>query len=370
MDYIIRGDGEQPLLALALVLCGQDGSAVTGIPNLVHRQGVQIVENPLTYCATQDDLDGLNFVDLDWLVHARQYAAVQFNGPETTTPVQSADTLGHWLTIGRGCCFDCSFCGGGRKAQAIVARRTGIVPRSPLKVVDDIERLCERGIRQISLTLDPAIMGRPYWSSLFGEMQRRKLKVGLYDELFQLPNDAFLDAFVETVDIQYSELAITPLSGSEEVRSLNGKTFSNQRLLDVLSRLRPHRVPVFVFFSLNVPGETTRTFRRTLRLAEDICRLYPPRRLRMINMLHTVDPCSPMGEKPQDYGIEVAFRSFVDYYAYCRETATWQGRIVHGTWRGYELTNKRLRWPEEMAHKWDAFCARQRARCYPVPRMW
>jgi len=385
-DFIIRGDGEQPLLRLALALSGRGDANWAEIPNLTYRQGDQILETPCTYCATQDDLDQLDSVDMDWLLHASEYLATEFNGPKIAKPVQASPEpgamvktmthnqtsalWGHWLTIGRGCCFNCSFCGGGTDVHVALAGRKGIVARSPSSVVDDVERLHELGVKQVSFNLDPAIMGKPYWSALFGELRHRKVKIGLYDELFQMPDDAFFDAFAEAAESQYSELVISPLSGSEDVRHLNGKEFSNQRLLGALSHLRQHQMPVFIYFSLNLPGENDRTFRQTLRLAGEICRLYAPHLLRMANMLHTIDPCSPMSKDPTGYKIKVEFKTFEDYYRYCHETSAARSNTPIGAWRGYEAENKAMRSLEAMARQWDEFCRKQRAQCVPVPRIW
>lgn len=386
VDWIIRGDGEQPLLRLASALCTQGKVDLAEIPNLTYRDDGYILENPCTYCATSEDLDRLDFADMGWLLHAQEYFATEFNGPKVIKPVQASPASGamiktmaparasmlwgHWVTVGRGCCFNCPFCGGGREAHAALAGRQGIVERSPSVVAEEIERLGELGVKQVSFNLDPAIMGESYWSSLFGELRRRKLKIGLYDELFQLPERAFFDAFMEVAEPQYSELVISPLSGAEEVRRLNGKQFSNQRLLEALTYLKQQQMPVFVYFSLNLPGENDRTFRQTLRLAEEISRLYPPHLLRMANMLHTIDPYSPMSRDPTAYRIKVEFKSFLDYYRYCRETPAARSNTPLGAWRGYDVENKAMRSLESMARQWDEFCRRQRAQCMPVPRIW
>jgi hypothetical protein len=368
VDYVIRGDGEEPLAALALAL--RDGAGLARVPNLSYRQGEQVVENPRTYCAAAEDLNRLDFVDMSWLEHAQEYTAVEVTTTEMMTPAEASSVRGHWLTIGRGCCFNCSFCGGGQQAHALLAGRNGIVPRSPTRVVDDIERMLALGMKQVSFNLDPAIMGRAYWVTLFGEMRRRGVRIGIYNEQFQLPNEAFLGALLEVAEPRYSEIAITPLSGSEEVRALNGKHFTNRQLLDVLTRLKLHRVPVYLFFSLNVPGENNVTFKKTLRLAREACDLYPANALRMINMVHTVDPCSPLSRDPAQHKVKVAFSTFADYYTYCRETPVLREEVPLAAWRGFEPLHKATQSLEQMAQQWDTLCASLPARCYPVPRTW
>ena len=85
------------------------------------------------------------------------------------------------------------------------------------------------------------------------------MRIGIYNECWQLPGLDWLDALVETFVTTDSQLAFSPLSGNEEVRRLNGKFYSNERLLQFLQALKRHRLPVFIFFSLNLPGETEST---------------------------------------------------------------------------------------------------------------
>ena len=85
------------------------------------------------------------------------------------------------------------------------------------------------------------------------------MRIGIYNECWQLPGLDWVDALAETFVVPDSQLAISPLSGNEEVRRLNGKHYSNERLLQFLEALERHRLPIFVFFSLNLPGETEAT---------------------------------------------------------------------------------------------------------------
>jgi radical SAM superfamily enzyme YgiQ (UPF0313 family) len=370
VDFVISGDGEHPLLSLARRICREGRREFSDIPNLCFRKGTEVVRNEQSYCAAIRDLDGLNFVDTDFLVHEDQYRELQFSLSQWLEVADASAPKGHWLTIGRGCHFDCSFCGGGKESHATIAGRHGIISRSPTRVADDLERLRGMGVQQVSFNLDPAIMGREYWTQLFAEMRRRKIRIGIYNECFQLPTRDFLQAFVETADLAYSELAFSPLSGSDQVRQLNGKRFTNDQLMDVLAQLRPHSVPIFVYFSLNLPGENRKTFRQTRQFAQQICRNYPPKLLRMLNMCHTLDPCCLMSRQPEQYGIDLEFSSFLDYYRYCQETPVLQQDAALEDWRGFRIRGNDSHSLEKMARQWNGLCRAEQAQCYPVPRTW
>jgi radical SAM superfamily enzyme YgiQ (UPF0313 family) len=361
VDFVIRGDAEEPLVRLVA------GERLSTIPNLVYRNGDSVGENDLTYCASSLELDRLDFVDTDFLEHRDAYGSMQYSGAGI---IRDDSRRGHWLSIGRGCAFDCSFCGGGKAAQSRFAGRKGLILRSVARVIEDIERLRDRSVHQVSLSLDPAIIGPAYWRPLFQGLRQRDIKIGLYNEFFQLPSDEFLRLFMETADLGHSEVAVTLLSGDESVRRSNGKSFSNRRLFQVLSWLRRYEIPVFVYFSVNLPGETKESFRHTIRLARQIVRYYPTELLRMHNMCHTLDPLSPMSLVPGEYGIDVRMHSFTDYYHYCQRTTHARRDVARGSWRGFEAANRDQNEVEAMARLWDEFCTEQEFRCYRVPWGW
>jgi radical SAM superfamily enzyme YgiQ (UPF0313 family) len=368
VDFVIRGDAEVPLSALAREL-GRAAPDLSAVPNLTYRRDGQVVENGLTYCAAAAELDALDFVDLDFLEHADVYRRLQFEPTGLTRDL--IDPRGHWLCIGRGCAFDCAFCGGGSRSQALLAGREAVVLRAPAAVAADIERLASMGIHQVSPNLDPAVMGHDYWSALFAELRRRGVRIGINNELFQLPTAEFVADFLRTADIARSELAFTLLSGSDKVRRMNGKFHTNQRLFPILVQLKAAGVPIYVYFSLNLPGEDERTFRETLQLARRIGQTYPPHLLKMINQLHTLDPCCPMSREPGRFSAHITLRRFADYYDYCRTTLDLDpARTSPSHARGFVWRGKQAPPLDVMIRQWNDFCARQDFACFRVPLTW
>ncbi len=377
VDYVIQGDAEIPLQQLAERCCASVSTPLAEIANLVYRRDDGVEQNPVTYTADTEMLDRLDGVSMDWLEHWRSYAAVQYSG-SGDIDLHEHSHQGHWLLVGRGCTFNCIYCGGCQTAHRRLAGREGFVMRSPEAVLDDVERLQARGVEQIALSLDIACFEPGWWQTFFAGMHERGIRIGLYNEFFQLPSAAFIRAMADVVDREHTELALSPLSGHEGVRHQNGKFFNDQRLARTISLLKQHRLPIFVYFSLNLPGETPKTFQRTLRLAERIGRQYPDDLLRMLNTCHTLDPASPMsdgesGRRAEDHtdpDIAVHYQTFRDYYTYCQGTR-WQPRFVtRGQHRGFEMEGRPAETVEQMAREWDAFAESQSFRCYPVPRGW
>ena len=256
VDFVIRGDAEIPLLALAQCVLAQEIRSgelpdCRDVPNLSYRRDGVVVENAQTYCASTDDLDRLDFADISFLEHADSYFFHEYIVTDLEKVRQAVDKSpfrGRWIATARGCKFECSYCGGCKSAHQTLAGRDGIVPRSPEMVVAELGRLAENSVTQASLSYDISQMGDRYWRRFFSLLRKSGVKIGLYNEFFQLPPDGFIKDFARSVDMEHSCLALSPLSGSERVRRLNGKRYSTTQFFDVLDYLNLHNVSIFVYF--------------------------------------------------------------------------------------------------------------------------
>jgi radical SAM superfamily enzyme YgiQ (UPF0313 family) len=378
VDFIIRGDAEKPLLALVQQLLSAGGpaaasSGLSEIPNLSYRGENEVVENLQSYTATSDDLDTLNFVDVDFLDHAREYLVNEYVVKDLDQALNVLYTnpfRGRWLTSARGCRYHCAYCGGGKDAHKRLAGRNGLVTRSPQRLVDDLQKLEQAGVIQASMSYDIAEIGSEYWQEFFALYRSRGLKIGIYNEFFQAPEPAFIDAFAGSVALAHSSVVLSPLSGNERVRRLNGKHFSNLQLFDTLEYLGRYHIYLLVYFSLNLPGENQETFQETLSLARDICDFYPRAYLRILNSAHTIDPFSPMNLFPQKYGIETSMTTFMDFYRYCQETQFSRPEARTELNRGFKLKDVDARSLVRMANAWDELREGRETIWYPIPPSW
>jgi radical SAM superfamily enzyme YgiQ (UPF0313 family) len=378
VDCVIRGDAEKPVLLLVQRLLRegrqvQGSAALSDIPNLSYRDGGRIVENERSYCAATADLDGLNFADIDFLEHYEQYYVHEYVVTDLARVRSQPDSSafrGRWLCTARGCRYECSYCGGCRSAHRTMAGRDGLVIRSPAKMVEDLVRLKQNRVIQASLSYDIAELGEAYWRELFGLLRNSGLRIGLYNECFQLPKPEFVAEFARSVDMEHSCLALSPLSGSERVRRLNGKLFSNNELFQALSVLNQYNVPIFCYFSLNLPGEDDQVVRETVDLAKSIFDFYPSSLLKILTSCHTLDPFSPMSVRPAEYGIGVSMSTFADYYHYCRDTQWASPQARSELRRGFAPVQAQARCLEKMADAWDAARVGREISWWPVPPSW
>jgi radical SAM superfamily enzyme YgiQ (UPF0313 family) len=378
VDFIIRGDAEKPLLELVrhLLKTGNRNEILARlrqIPNLSYRSEDGIVENAQLYTATSEDLDALNFVDIGFMDHYQEYYIHEYvvmDIDKTLDAMQTNPYWGRWLTSARGCRYHCSYCGGGKDSHKILANRMGLVTRSPQKLVDDLRNLAKAGVIQASMSYDIAEMGDNYWMEFFAQLRNSGVKISIYNEFFQNPEPAFIDEFVRSVEMTHSSVVLSPLSGNERVRRLNGKHYSNDALFDTLEYLSRYSIYLIVYFSLNLPGETNETLQETINLAREIYEFYPTDHLRILNTIHTIDPFSPMNMFPDKFGIVSNMSSFLDFYNYCRDTQYSRPEARSELHRGFTLKDVNARSLERMANDWDTMRAGRETSWWPVPASW
>ena len=374
VDFVIRGDAEKPLLALAQhILQAGAASSLADTPNLSYRRGEAIIENACTYCANTADLDSLDFADIGFMDHYRDYYVHEYIVTDIEAARQAFKNkafLGKWICTARGCKHECSYCGGCKSAHKTLANRDGIVTRSPRAVVDEIQKLQKVGVIQVSLSYDIAELGDAYWQEFFALLGSSNIKIGLYNEFFQLPDPQFIQEFARRAYMPHSCVALSPLSGSERVRRLNGKLFSNDQLLDILENLDQVNANIFVYFSLNLPGENEGTFRETVDLANLIYDFYPHSRLKILNTIHTIDPLSPMNLYPEKFGIESSMSTFMDYYTYCEQTQLAMPEAKTENLRGFKLAEPEKRNLERMVQTWEKYRTGKENSWWPVPPSW
>ncbi|MCP4666471.1 MAG: hypothetical protein GY849_08885, partial [Deltaproteobacteria bacterium] len=137
IDAVIRGDAEIPLLALMKAVHGK--GAMGDVPNLTWRDGKEIRENPVSYVADERDLDAPSYARVDLLEHRETYigyVGLPFIWSKRLSKKENKKRF-HLgppifpLPIGRGCTGNCTWCGGGARAQYLVNGRKGVSFRSP-----------------------------------------------------------------------------------------------------------------------------------------------------------------------------------------------------------------------------------------------
>lgn len=295
-DYIIRGDGEKPLLELAKNLKSDDKSSV---PNLTWKKKsadgtAEIVSNPLSYIADTNEISGLNYARYDLVLNSDPAIRGTVSLNDSVNDIINDSRIKTvFYSPGRGCPYNCAFCGGGSKAQMIINGRKGYFFKTYESALDDIKGFIKQGFERIHISFDPE-PGQKWYAGFFSLMRKYKISINMIFENWGLPSDEFLKSFALTFqnNLQHSRIIISPESGSEDMRRKNkGFFYTNSQLEHSLQICSGLNIKFELFFAASLPGDTAEDFLKTVELASRIAASYDCK----INMENIIpDPCSPI----------------------------------------------------------------------------
>lgn len=298
VDFVVRGDGELPLLRLLGAL-DKGPAALRRVPNLAWRGGRGVRLNPVSYAASSEELSALG---MEGLRHILNKDLAPRRG------VFCEDGMFNYVQA-RGCADGCAACGGGKEFHRKFCGRRGPAVKSPAAAARDISFLMDAGFRKIQLPLDP-LPADGYWTKLLALLAGKGLKPELKLELCGLPSERLLKAF--SAAGPSSRMTLFAGSGCERVRRLNrGRFYSNDALLAMLRKAARLYVNVWVAFTAGLPGETAADVRETAALMRRIRRELKMSRTGVY--VFSVEPGSPLFEEPEKYGVKLRRRTLEDF---------------------------------------------------------
>ncbi len=322
VDAIIAGDAEAGVVPFAkAVLSGSRDFAA--VPNCVWRREGKIVDNGITYSASTADLDALDFANLGLLDHHDKYRDFfrlpMFWANNVTLKENLNRRIGAEkmfpLALGRGCQVNCTFCGGSQRAHKRLFNRDVPVFRSATAVVDSMEKALSYGYTGFISCFDPCPGQDGFLRDMMAEVRRRGLKCGLGFECWGLPTRAAIDDFRKTFVMKESYLAVSPESGSEEIRRRNkGIYFSNQEMFATLDYLKEVDVPAVVYLTAGLPGETRAHLEQTVAFAREVKARYARILQGVFCLPIQMEPGSSMFEDPAAHGVRSTRHTFMDFY--------------------------------------------------------
>jgi len=333
VDVVVSGEAEE---ALPLLVEKKEFSC---IPNVAYREDGYIKKPPAKPPSSLDNFDFSTIVNLH---HWEEYLKCSIHAYSKTRFWHD-----FWLCTGRGCIYDCSYCGGGKSAQKKIFGRENLLFRSVDCVVKDLTYLQNVGVHIVCPSLDFVLAGEKYWRNLFTTMKKEGIYMGMYLEVFQLPSREFVEAFASACDPRFSTIVITVLSGSETVRRSNGKYFSNHDYFKCIESVEGYNINHVPYFATGLPFETEETFKKTMHMTEKLLSEFHPMTVFCTPL--RLDPGSPMFEHPDHYGVIKHYKTFTDYYNRCRKRA----KHLPYDYTGYHtrlLPGKKIM---GMQHQWD-----------------
>ena len=322
IDAVIRGDGELPAVelcqALADIKARRPGASLERVSNLVwRRENGEVTENERRYVATSRHMDELRYADLPLLRNWDLYRDLcRF---WTRFPEINSQPL-FFLEIGRGCSYNCSFCGGNSKAQKRIGHRTGQILRSPESVLETVRQGASLGF-SLFYTCFESESSEEWALELLGRIREEGLRISFGYGAWRLPSQRLTDALATTCEHVLAELS--PESASEDLRRLNKDHrlfYSNAELEGCLEYAGSKRnVKVQAYFGYPLPGDTESSVRQTMAYARELAGRFG----RFAEFPYTnlsTDPGSLMHLDPEKLDVHMEVKTFEDYLIKLRET--------------------------------------------------
>ncbi|MEM2934541.1 MAG: radical SAM protein [Methanocellales archaeon] len=308
IDYVIRGEGEKPLLQLLNVR----NRNLERVPNLTYRtSNGRIKINPMEKpCETLDEFDftRLDLVEPCSLLIDRSLGGI---------------TKKWWcIPFCRGCIYNCVGCGASAYSYSKMFNRQKPAFRSPEKIAEDIEKLRQQGINLISIFQDPRMGGKSYVEKLISTLRKEKIDLdGMDMELFSPASEEYLKS-LSSIGVPLA-LTISPESGVESVRSAHGRRYSNSEILRTAELCQKYNIDLGIFFMLALGEETKESLRQTYDFWEKLYQMNFNSHLKGIctsmvkpefGFMLLLDPGSLAFDFPEEYGYKLFFQNVEDYY--------------------------------------------------------
>ncbi|MGD2248173.1 MAG: cobalamin-dependent protein [Candidatus Methanofastidiosia archaeon] len=301
IDMVVMGEAEEIIPKIVA------GEPLVKIPNLVYKEN-GIHKTPVQ-SVSQLEFD---ISSITHLYHWEEYLKTSIHDY-----IKKRFWYDFWVCTGRGCDYNCSYCGGAKDTQTLF-KRNGITFRPIESVIKDLVYLQDLGVHVVCPSHDISL-NKEYWQKLFERMKQEKIYMGMYLEVWQLPDKEFIDALATVCDPRFTTIAVTLLSGSESIREQNGKYYTNKEYYTCLKSIETHKMNHVPYFATGLPFETEKTFEKTMDMTKKIVADFRPSAIFCTPL--RLDPGSPMYENPDVYKIVKHFNTFEDYYTRCKRRA-------------------------------------------------
>lgn len=316
VDGVIRGDGEVPLLEFVQ----NQNPSLKSVPNLSYRDSSNHINiNPLSY--TAKTLDNLNFTNVSLLKNAQHYfecsrkmMGISFN-----------------LPVGRGCPFNCPYCGGGQRAQERSAGRTKVILREPEKIVDDIKHIRDNyKIPSIFFGHGTYPASLKFWKKLLNLIRKEDFDIGGDLEIWRLPFPKEMwREFHKTFHRRFSSISISPRTLSfrvqQKIANICDPTFNfpKTQINDLIKNAILFQRTLRIWLTIGFPFQTRLDAQKDFNFALKCMFKYGKSKFKpitLMNELYHIFPGSPVFESPESFGIKLKYSSFPEVTEFFRRT--------------------------------------------------
>ncbi|TFG25660.1 MAG: hypothetical protein EU529_00170 [Promethearchaeota archaeon] len=310
IDAIISGDGETPFLQYIQKV--NHNKLLDSVPNLSYQDSSKhIKENPISYVAKT--LDDLNFTNFSLLKNAKYY----FENSRKMMGISGV------IPIGRGCRFNCPLCGGGQRAQQLLAGRNNVVLRSPEKVIEDINNVLNKfKVPSIFFGHGAYPSNLKYWEQILKLLQKENLDIGGDLEIWRLPFPKEMwKMFSKTFTRRDSSISISPRTTSHRVHQKIAKicdptfNFPLNQIKDTIKNANLNLTKLRIWLTMGYPFQSFIDVMKDFIFASKCILKYGKSNFKPITIMNEayyIFPGSPAHESPESFGIKLKYNSFLE----------------------------------------------------------
>ena len=291
IDYVIRGDGEQALLALARAVV--EGEPLDDVPNLARIDEGKLVLSEKRHVNSGEDLGAYEFCRFDLMRSWQLYN--QRGLMEGEIPLEGGKPGFFYCNAGRGCPYDCTFCGGSRTAQNYISGRINVSWRPVEAMMRDLLRMPEFNLDTWYNTYQPTPV-EDWFFEMFAAIRASGLRIKMVQECLHIPSKRWIEEFARTFE-PGSRLDFVMYNGDDELRRRNKKNyFSEQQIFDVLALTEPLGITTELCYLTGLPFERLEHFEAHFRHITTLRERYD------VNVnceILAIEPRAPMNVSPK-----------------------------------------------------------------------
>ncbi|MBW1641423.1 MAG: cobalamin-dependent protein [Deltaproteobacteria bacterium] len=322
IDAVIRGHGEKPVCGLLQAL--KDNRPLDKVSNLTWRDKTITRANRMDYVGDAETISELNYSNFSLVRHADcyvKYVGQPFFFAKGFTKERNAKMFSlsaplFPIAIGRGCPFNCTWCGGSQIPQRrLINGLKGFIYRSHESIIKTVQDSIQAGYGIMHSCMDPEPNTQEYFIELWNRIRRENIKTDWMFEANALPSDTFLIQFKKSFPGKDSIITLSPECGNEDLRLKHkGPGFSTKALFEKLGTMDRMNITTEIFFTYGLPGENIKLLEETIALQREIVKRFNcVRAIRTLSV--EMEPGAPWHLEPERFGIVTNRRSFNDFYS-------------------------------------------------------
>lgn len=243
VDFVIRGEGEYPMLELCRALL--KGTKLSGVPSLSYKNDGEIVHNETD--KTLHDIDAIPFPARDSILYPESFDYKSFGS----------------MIVSRGCPFRCSFC----SSRNFWDNRVRF--RSPENIIQEIKIIKkDYGTKFImfwddSFTINRSIIEK-HCKALIAADLGINWKTATRADLIE---EDLLKLMKQSGCVK---LEIGVESGSDRIKKIIHKDVTNEQIKQAFSLINKSGIGSGAFFMAGFPDETLEDMEQTFQLMKEL----------------------------------------------------------------------------------------------------